>query len=721
MLFSKYREYGYALMPVLPNTKQAFLKEFQKFSENLPPEELTEQWDRQFSKYGFGLICGKASDIIALDVDTEKEDVVAAVPMSPVRKAGKPGRETRFFKYNKEIPSIKIYCGTDEQIEFITDRRYTVMPPSIHPDTKKPYVWLTPDTLPSFHASDLPELTMEDVRRIEKACSKYTTNSASDTDLCCGPQTNNDPTRQSPHNSQARLRKLASGLINGGLADGEITERLLDYDTKTHLPIGYFTEYGRTSDQKSRDPNINAFTFVRNIRKSINDERKKNGEAEIVGNEIPIKLVNFIEEKKKVQLKPFPTHTGLIKDFVDYCGLIGQGQQESVSLGAAIAMVAAMASNRFRTKFGAFDVWPNTYAISITYSGWGKEIPQKMAEEFLSEYNLIGAASYRSGTSMVMDLPEQQERLDLIDECSAILRAMGGKEDYKSEIVEILSSLYSKAQSKFLGISSAVNGKNYGACWNPCVNVLGSTTPSGFKGSVRADMASRGMLPRFLLFYADTLGDYARERDFAQIEFLSNLIKVKVQRIASGEKTIHPAFVVPRASNLIAKETGIRYLPKLIPFTPFAEAKMHDYAEKCHKQKQIDPDGFESAFVGRFAELSCKVALLAAVSDEANEITDKHVDYAIELVETQFLNAKSLYELVSAENHNEADFIKIEQYLKKNSPVEMSKFTRKFQAVQKNRRLEILQFLTETGLVEQQKPGEQQGNAKPKTYLTWIG
>ena len=46
------------------------------------------------------------------------------------------------------------------------------MPPTIHPDTGRPYHWLTPDTLEDTPLGDLPELPAEPVARLDAELGK---------------------------------------------------------------------------------------------------------------------------------------------------------------------------------------------------------------------------------------------------------------------------------------------------------------------------------------------------------------------------------------------------------------------------------------------------------------------------------------------------------------------------------------------------------------------
>ena len=155
-MFSKLYEMGLSVIPLKVGEKVPSIIGWQKYCYTMPTTEEIDAWDRLFKRdlCGISLACGKASGIIALDLDSDNKDLLNLAPMSPVIKRGKNG-ETRFFKYND---SIKL--SHFNSIDILSDGSHTVLPPSIHPLIKKPYTWLTPDTLENFDKNDLPDLDL---------------------------------------------------------------------------------------------------------------------------------------------------------------------------------------------------------------------------------------------------------------------------------------------------------------------------------------------------------------------------------------------------------------------------------------------------------------------------------------------------------------------------------------------------------------------------------
>lgn len=121
-----------------------------------------------------GIVCGtqvgKDLHVVVLDFDATDADalqaLLAVAPASPMVKRGQKG-ESRFYLAPK-TRKTRSYDGPDGRLlDVLTgfDTRQTVVPPSIHPDTRQPYSW----TRGPVPAAELPVLTDEDMEAIEEA------------------------------------------------------------------------------------------------------------------------------------------------------------------------------------------------------------------------------------------------------------------------------------------------------------------------------------------------------------------------------------------------------------------------------------------------------------------------------------------------------------------------------------------------------------------------
>lgn len=723
-MFTTYYENGLGIIPVRHGKNPAF-NGWQIFCERLPTEKEIQLWQAEYDRKIFiniGLPCGEANNIIAVDIDDQDPEIAKLVPPSLVRKRGKKG-ETRFFQYHESLPAEKMHrfaAGVrhpNPSVEVLSTGNQTVMPPSIHPETGLAYYWITEDRFPEFEAKNLPIITNKDLEPVRE----YLTREMMGVEETKKLQIvhNDDPDRKSPHGAQDQLKIVAAALIGKSASLDEAVIELLKADEKYHPDGGYFSERGRTSDQRADRITNAAHFYISNLR-SHNIKRLRSGlepQAPLIK---PIKTIDLerlaeISENEKEHLqRPYPEARGYMKDFQKCCKMMAHGDQEALSLGGAIALMGVITSNKFISKIGAHIVTPNVYVMNLGHSSFGKELAQRLAGDLLANSNLIGSSSYRSGTSIIQDLPKQQERLDIIDEASALLGAMSSDNIYQKEMMEIFSSVFSKACSKYHGAASSGKGARAGACWNPHISILASTTPAGFKESVKRGFQAKGLMPRFLTFIQKIRSDYRRitEEDARAIELLKASLHGFVNYFLETPKLRHPDFY-PNP-NILAADEGTRYLPNVIPFTPEAEQAYFEFDEIYYKKKKEDPEDFESAFYGRFAELALKLSLLDAVSLSQDSIGIHNFEWAKEVVETQWENSKALYRLTNAETVKESNQLRVLDIIRQGPGITSTGLIRKTQWLDKNQRNNILEelqqaeqietFAIETGKTDGRKP-----------------
>lgn len=130
-------------------------------AEQAPPDQIAD-WSRHPS-CGVGLACG-FNGVVAVDIDDDDliEPMLAVLPPVVVAKRGRKGL-TAFYRATEPLPSNN-YRSADKRglLDFLADRKQTVLPPSIHPDTGAPYFWTTERTLLNTPLTELPAFTRAD-------------------------------------------------------------------------------------------------------------------------------------------------------------------------------------------------------------------------------------------------------------------------------------------------------------------------------------------------------------------------------------------------------------------------------------------------------------------------------------------------------------------------------------------------------------------------------
>jgi P4 family phage/plasmid primase-like protien len=136
--------------------KAPILNEWTQYGDVMPSEAVRGHWLVTYPQSNIGLPFGPASGLCAIDIDTEDQDMVKtirdALPTSPWVRIGKKGMGL-IFKWQGQ-PNFKLRDSENQSIvEFLGKGNQMVMPPSIHPDTKKPYtsnvnLWDVLDKIP---------------------------------------------------------------------------------------------------------------------------------------------------------------------------------------------------------------------------------------------------------------------------------------------------------------------------------------------------------------------------------------------------------------------------------------------------------------------------------------------------------------------------------------------------------------------------------------------
>lgn len=135
-------EAGYPAIPCKEKAKQPAIQGWQGLADRMPTPEERSAWMATFPNGNIGLPMGKASGLVAIDIDTEDprtlEIIDEMLPVSPWIRVGKKGAVKLFRNSGERTQRI---LGPDRKpiVEQLSTGSQIVLPPSIHPDTQAPY------------------------------------------------------------------------------------------------------------------------------------------------------------------------------------------------------------------------------------------------------------------------------------------------------------------------------------------------------------------------------------------------------------------------------------------------------------------------------------------------------------------------------------------------------------------------------------------------------
>jgi len=629
-VFSKYFECGYVPIPIHHKGKNPAIKtDWTRWCRERPPESLIEEWDSDYAKRGWniGVTCGPASGIIVVDIDTDDPKVLDLCPPSPVRRRGQKG-EARFFRYSPEIQSQSF-----PYLDILSNGRQVLVPPSIHPKTEKPYIWLTPDTIETIRPEDLPELDTSFISKLM-------------------PQLRSVRTKGEGRNN--RLVDIVSAMRGRGESEMKIVNDVYQWDIDYHTPRLFNdpTEGFRAANEQ--DAFNNAWGFVSSVTRSL----IKSGVA-VMGD---TGIVVLVDEDKVERFKPreFPKAQGLVGDIQALTLKYGIRDMPNIALGGAIALMGALCSNRFR--FGR--TWPNVYIMNLAPTGAGKSFPQQVIKIILAEKlnsPLLGFGDYRSSAAFVKNLVTRRERLDVIDEVSSLFAQMKDGGLYQAEIQQMMCKVWSESNQIFLG-SEYAEREDTSTCYNPCISILGSSTIEGIKSKMDKSMMVGGLVPRFMIFSHESYGelkDGELDRDLLEV------VAEKCELIAN----------VPRRES--DKKVDLRYAPVYDPIdlapTDRAAVKFLKQLDRSYaKTIETEDESIKHIFT-RATEQVRKLALIHCVGclRSDNQIQMEDLVWARDVFETCLHNSRILFEETNVDGRWETDLAKVLSLFKRKGFVTM--------------------------------------------------
>ena len=256
--YQAFSDAGYSVIPLDPCSKKPAIKNWSVFCEIKPTSVQLGAWAQDFLDAGIGVCCGPASGIVCVDVDLYLDQaadkavydkIKPLIPSSPVEKFGEKGF-TRFVRYGGQ-ETTRIKHQGNVILEILSTGSFTVLPPSIHPDTSQPYCWKGTTSLERISPNDLPALGQDVIDKIKKVIASIV------------PSGNTPDTTGRNENLKAQV----VAAIARGKDDATIIDEIISYDKKHHhVPL-----FSDSSDPQMNRSSVheNAERFVQSIRNSV--------------------------------------------------------------------------------------------------------------------------------------------------------------------------------------------------------------------------------------------------------------------------------------------------------------------------------------------------------------------------------------------------------------------------------------------------------------------
>lgn len=660
-------ERGYSAIPIMPGTKrpgQIVGKEWiglnkwrEIYGERQPIQDEIDRWSE--SEAGVGVVCGKG--LAAVDIDSDDPDVkqaiLNAIPNSHVVKVGAKGA-TLFFRapwLDKSVSwNIEVGGKATRACDLIGPGRQTLLPPTVHMDTKEPYRWIGTEALENVDIADLPELPEGSLDAIGKALVRFGWKADREHVQAEKPFADSD----SPHRglNQDALANLHKWVPDLGLYG-------LKRTTEGYRAVASWRPSGTGKPLEKREANVGISW------KGIEDfgECKKYTPINMVmaaqGCDLDTafkfltdrlwemdRFINVVssnpqapvlpdsddgwfyfsdpdEEIEECDLSDYERDlerltycNGAVGSIINWVCETSKRPNRILALGTAVATIGTLIGRR---------VWGPTYSATHLYvvgvapTGSGKEHPLQCVTPLMecarADHHISKSGSWTSVQAMVGELQECSLMISLQDEWGQFLQRINGKRasGFEAEVSKALKELWSKSFAEYKPTSSVA--RRAIPIQSPAFSILAMSTPQSFYSGIRGDDIEGGFLNRLMVLRTERYVRQSRT-DSAHTPVPEDLARQLTELYNWGCPSETPRLIDP----------AYRPVPHLIPWAS-SETKnsYYDFVDLMDRRMRKNQEA--SPFLSRTAELAIRLATIMAAGRWGRdaEVDDKDLEWGI--------------------------------------------------------------------------------------------
>ena len=638
------------------------------------------------------------------------------------------GRENRgklIFKAPDDLTMHKISWPnkddprkTETVFELRAGSVQDVLPPSIHPDTGRPYEW---SGMPIWDG--LPELPPQ-LLTLWRDWDKFRTQLQ---DICPWKRKSDfQPTRK------PRPKGDSTSVIDAYNEAHDMHTLLVQYGYKPTSRGRYLSpnsssglagvklfDDGRAYSHHASDPFDSAHSFDAfelylqyehqgNVSKAVKDaanllnvtqnpDYEYDREAIEHGAKVAAQILSKPKKTKQGPLEDVPEDLlsvpGILQDVVNYYTVTAIKPQPQFAVQAAIAFGSVVMGRRWVTDQRNFS---SLYFLNIGETGSGKEHSKTVLEDLLEEAGLdelIGPAGYTSAAGVISTLTKKPTHVSVVDELgrqlkSAAARGMQHKADALTTIMECFGRQDGTLRQQGYAtntMKSSEAEKLEKVVKRPSLTLVGMSTPSEFLQAIGGGDVASGLLNRFIIVRSGIGVQMSQKKRRSNIsERLASWAKEHA-KAQEGDLDTNNAHDLPPH-------------PIEVTFTPEAEDMLRDYEERLVDAiKKENGSGLEDMY-NRSREVAMRLSLIIARSMGQDEIGIDAMQWSIDYVDHYAKQAIEMFRANMAEGPFQATckqvFAKIERSgLEGITASQISRTVSAFANLEPKRRQDVLDAL----------------------------
>jgi len=658
---------GWYLVTIPAGSKGPTRFGWQQPEKALSDPDAARQYYEQNPTHNVGLLHG-ASKTCAVDIDhLENTKLIfeelgidfSALMQSAPQIIGRENRGKLIFKAPPDLITHKISWPVDgdpRRTEVIFELRsgstQDVLPPSIHPDTGRPYEWagrsifdglpdLPPQLLTLWRDWDNYRVQLQDICPWKKKAEFQPTRK---------PRPKGETTSVIDKFNEAH--DMHSLLVQYNYKPTSRGRYLSPNSTSKLAGVKLFDD-GRAYSHHASDPFDSAHSFdafelwmqyehmgnvtkaVKEAAQMLNVTQDPDHDYDREAIEHGAKVAASIMSKPKQAELPLNTVPeelmsvpGILQDVVNYYTVTAIKPQPQFAVQCALAFGSVAMGRRWVTDQRNFT---SLYFLNIGETGSGKEHTKTVLEELLEEAGLdelIGPAGYTSGAGVMSTLTNKPTHVSVIDELGRQLKAAAAKGmQHKADALTSIMECFGRQDGTLRQQGYATNTmksseaeKLEKVVKRPSLTLVGMSTPSEFMQAIGGGDVASGLLNRFLIVKSDIGVQMSQEKRRSSIS----------ERLATWAKQHASAQVGDLDAGNVH---DMPPHPIEVFFSPEAKALLHSYEERLVDAIRKETGTGLEAMYNRSREIAMRLSLIVSRSMGQDEITADAMNWSIDYVD----------------------------------------------------------------------------------------
>lgn len=563
---------GISIIPIEPRGKKP-LGHWAEYQTRYATVDEVEEWFKKWPDANIAIVCGKLSNIIVVDTDTEAGELWCRGNMtpSPIMTITLRGYH-RFYRW---IPNVKNYVRIIDGVDIRSDGGYVVAPPSIHPSG---HVYQLQQKL---GWDELEPIEIEEI--LGQNPQVLVSENGIDLRSVKTPATFDTEGVQGGRNNQ--LARLAGKYFQRGFDYHETLTMCREWNRTNCTPPLDEKELNRTVESIYKKDRLNKNSDAQAIHKSVTENTKQ----------IPEEILN---------------PGGILQLAIDAIEDYALVSNRWFSLGAALTLLGTvigqkvMTTSRLRT---------NLYVMAIGYSGSGKNAPFEAIPKILNEteaHIVLGPNRITSDVSILETLQDQPVSLMMVDEVqTTLIQGMKNPNSHKRGIPVELNTLFSTTDTsikKTYASREPIDVKYHH------LSLYAAGVPGRFFEEISFDDVTDGFMARVFMFIDEKDAEEPDENKVRKpppIELITQLNYLFA--------------IKPIVTNLLDQVPE----PYIISMGEDAQEYIKGWGRKYHDLGNLhkrDTTGI-SAIYRRAKEHALKVALIHAASEHGHKVTEERI------------------------------------------------------------------------------------------------